>query len=562
MCLCEDCTCLNLSTLFEAVRSSDIVQSQERVKTSNENHIQQLSLFSLRQSSKICDLCALLLKLVIFQDALLPKWDPTEALCKIFVIDYGDILSDKSGAMIPLENFMGYASKVVESIPRLSIHVEFGTQRRIILPCGLQVKASDSPVVDKSTFLRGRLVGPQAGLQLMLKWIRMCSETHGTTCVPSHISDEIDALTMRVIYIERLYIVGLPEDSNYVVLSYVWGETEQLRLLQENYGELTQAFGLRSLIDRLPRTIADAMGLVGRLSKRFLWVDSLCIIQDDPADLAVQIQQMNVIYGCAALTIVAAAGSNSNAGLPSLNPNSRKSFIIDEEIQGVRLITSLPDFAQSINNSTWESRGWTMQEKILSKRLLIFTEYQVFYHCNSATWCEDAIWESEDPYIQLQSRLGTLSPHLVRCALPHRSFTGVRKYSHLVTSYHDRQLSYESDALNAFTGVLTALGKELKTSFIWGLPESAFDDTLLWRSPIQMANLRREQFPSWTWLGWKASGLPGDIEFPVVHTAHVETVFLVQWHQITAKGEQKLIGPSTTYYELPKFESLPSPKVP
>jgi hypothetical protein len=288
----------------------------------------------------------------------------------------------------------------------------------------------------------------------------MCSETHGSVCTPPQIRDETSALTIRVIDVEQLCIVNLPKNCEYVVLSYVWGKTAQLRLLRENYENLTQPFALRALLDTFPRTIADATTLVRQLGERFLWVDSLCIIQDSPEDLAVQIRHMNVVYGCASLTIVAAAGSDSDAGLPGLRPNSRKTLEIDQEIEGVSVITALPYFADNVVNSVWESRGWTMQEKVLSKHLFIFTEYQVFYHCNRATWCEDAVWEFETPFIHLQGGVGTMSPSLARCALPHRNLTGLEKYAHLVSGYHGRQLSYENDALNAFTGALTALSKD------------------------------------------------------------------------------------------------------
>ncbi len=312
----------------------------------------------------------------------------------------------------------------------------------------------------------------------------LLGNTRGVCTLPQK-RDETSELTIRVINVEQLCIINLPKDCEYVVLSYVWGKTAQLRLLRENYGNLSQPFALRALLDTFPRTIADAITLVRQLGERFLWVDSLCIIQDSPEDLAVQIQHMDIVYGCASLTIVAAASSDSDAGLPGLRPNSRKILDIDQEIEGIPVITALPSFADSIVDSVWESRGWTMQEKVLSKNLLIFTEYQIFYHCNKATWCEDAIWEYETPLIQLQGGRGTMSPDLPRCALPHQNLTSLGKYAHLVSGYHGRQLSYENDALNAFTGALTTLGKDLNTSFIYGLPESAFDQTILWRSPIQ-----------------------------------------------------------------------------
>ena len=122
-------------------------------------------------------------------------------------------------------------------------------------------------------------------------------------------------MTIKVIDVEQLCIINLSKDCEYVVLSYVWGRTAQVRLLRENYGNLTQPFALRVVLDTFPRTIADAITVVKRLGERFLWVDSLCLLQDSPEDLAVQIRHMNVVYGCASLTIVAAAGSDSDAGL-------------------------------------------------------------------------------------------------------------------------------------------------------------------------------------------------------------------------------------------------------
>lgn len=554
MSFCDDCRTLDLSTRLKATKG--LVQSAQQ-------DIQKWTLKSLRKSAETCHLCQLVLKVVNFHDRMLPETPPDDLLCILMIKDYGDILSMESGEIISPEILLGYESNDVEQILRLYIRVETANQARpVTLPCGLQMKAPDSSV-HRSTVLKGRLVGSQVEISLLLEWIKICPEFHGTICASARIPDETDNLRMRVIDIERLCIVDLPRDAEYVALSYVWGNAHQQLLLLENLEGFTQPFGIREIAGKLPKTIRDAMDLVEQLGQRFLWVDAMCIIQDDPVDLEVQIQHMNVVYGCATLTVVAASGSDSNAGLPGVNPNSRKLLAIDHEIQGVHLVTSLPDFTSSLGKSVWDSRGWTMQEKVLSKHLLIFTEYQVFYHCNSATWCEDAIWESQDPCIQLSPGIDISSPDNASRALPHRSFTGLWKYSHFVTDYRSRHLSYQSDALNAFMGALTALGRELNTSFIWGLPESAFNETLLWQSQIQKASLRREQFPSWTWLGWKDSELPGLMHFPTVDTAHVETVGHVQWHRVTTDGSQELIGPPpTTYFELPRFDGPMTPKAP
>ncbi|KAF4637187.1 hypothetical protein G7Y89_g893 [Cudoniella acicularis] len=547
--LCKSCANLDLLSLFKWPEGSD------------GKVLRTWSPLSLQQSSETCDLCHSVLKLINFHDRLLLGTHLNDRAYRLLVGDYGLIISNKSGGIINPGDSGDDGTKNYESVTRLSLSVDVANRPlRIPLPCGLQMASPDSSD-SRLTVLRGREVGEVVDMELVSRWIQTCRESHGIVCTPRHMSKEVDDLMIRVIDIERLCIVTLPGRADYVALSYVWGATEQLRLLQENYKDFTQEFGLRSQVNKLPRTIYDAMDLTGRLRERYLWVDALCIIQDDPADLNIQIQHMNVVYGCATLTIVAAAGSDSNAGLPGLNPKSRDVLSIAREIQGVSLIASLPDFASAISESVWESRGWTMQEKVLSKRLILFAEYQLFYHCNSATWCEDASWESQDPYFHLQPGWGAMSPGLREIGLPHHSLSGFEKYTYLVKGYITRQLSYQSDALNAFAGALTDLSKELNTPFIWGLPASAFDDALSWRYVFQKASQRREGFPSWSWLGWRASERLGDMNFAFDHHRHVKTISVIQWNQVTAEGEVRVIGqPPTPSLELPELKDLPTPR--
>lgn len=132
--LCPGCTRSSLSTPLQVVKSSDIIESRSRTKTSNEHSIQQLNLSSLRQSASNCDLCALFLKLVEFQDALLPKIDPEEVRCLLYLKDYGDILCQDPGATIDPEENLVYGSKAVESVPRLCLTAEWANNQRAIYP--------------------------------------------------------------------------------------------------------------------------------------------------------------------------------------------------------------------------------------------------------------------------------------------------------------------------------------------------------------------------------------------------------------------------------------------
>jgi hypothetical protein len=103
----------------------------------------------------------------------------------------------------------------------------------------------------------------------------------------------------------------------YLALSYVWGNVTQLMASKTNILDLMQDNALVSQrhSNLIPRTIRDAIGLVPLLGERYLWVDSLCIIQDDEVFKHDQINAMAAIYSNAALTIVAAEGDSAEAGL-------------------------------------------------------------------------------------------------------------------------------------------------------------------------------------------------------------------------------------------------------
>lgn len=115
------------------------------------------------------------------------------------------------------------------------------------------------------------------------------------------------------------------------------------------------------------------MELVADLGERYLWVDSVCVVQDDESDKLNQLPLMSVIYNYAVLVIVAAAGENAHHGLPgqgySRNVSQRR-----ETVEGIELITGGPRFDCVLHSTVWNQRGWTFQEAVLATKLLIITE--------------------------------------------------------------------------------------------------------------------------------------------------------------------------------------------
>jgi len=114
-------------------------------------------------------------------------------------------------------------------------------------------------------------------------------------------------------------VTSTPLDEKYVALSYVWGQLPMFSLRGENVDFLSEPGALERVRLYLPRTINDAIDFVRALGTRYLWVDSLCLIQDDPEDVRQGLCLMNSIYRGSYFTIVAASGGDANEGLPGID---------------------------------------------------------------------------------------------------------------------------------------------------------------------------------------------------------------------------------------------------
>jgi Heterokaryon incompatibility protein (HET) len=164
-------------------------------------------------------------------------------------------------------------------------------------------------------------------------------------------------LLIDVVERKLAYISG-ETSVRYLALSYVWGRKAMPMLTKKNLAAWKSAKGLDIIITGLPKTIQDAIQLTNMLGERFLWVDSLCVIQDDHVFKSRLINKMNLIYENAFLTIFAAAGSDADAGLPGIREWSRGQ---DQPLVNVSedLTLIYPISHSSLRESVWASRGWT-----------------------------------------------------------------------------------------------------------------------------------------------------------------------------------------------------------
>ncbi|KIW03942.1 uncharacterized protein PV09_04779 [Verruconis gallopava] len=350
---------------------------------------------------------------------------------------------------------------------------------------------------ETSNLLLGRQVQPCADVALLRSWLNICQTSHEQQCEPMRFPGNY--FGMRVIDVQRRCVVFAPENCRYVALSYVWGEARQLLLIDETLSQLVDLDG--ALADNnvsVPMTIRDAMLLCEMLGEKYLWVDALCIQQDSGDDKARQLNAMGSIYQCAAFTIVAACGDGANCGLSGIRPGSRVVQQHVSQIDSFALGCTLPLFVDSVLDSAWHSRGWTCQEKHLSSRLLIFTAGQVFWRCRTSTFCEDVYLETSSESSTISRRLETSR---IRNFMISQDSDPHSRLSQLLVDYTTRQLRYDSDALDAVSGILSKFAPTF--TFFWGLPIENMVESLYWHSPSVSVVERRPNFPSWSWVGWK-----------------------------------------------------------
>lgn len=180
-------------------------------------------------------------------------------------------------------------------------------------PLVLQAYRERDSAVEKRYTLggSGRIVGPLADIQLPRSWLRQCEDLHGEEChSPRWLGSVTQPSFLRVIDVKRECIVSAPADCRYLALSYVWGDrSRSIISTKHNIGQIRTELGMGKM--DLPRTIAGSMTLVSALGERYLWVDALCIVQDDEEDPAMQVENMDSIYAGALLTTIAAADESA-----------------------------------------------------------------------------------------------------------------------------------------------------------------------------------------------------------------------------------------------------------
>ncbi|KAH8808019.1 heterokaryon incompatibility protein-domain-containing protein [Xylogone sp. PMI_703] len=209
--------------------------------------------------------------------------------------------------------------------------------------------AKISPIYTKT-------VGRSVSRHVDLDWLSSCLDSCDFT--PSDLDAAENSCKIRLIDVYRRCLVDATSTSRYVCLSYVWGRSAIPKLTTNNYARYSSEMGIQESDMADAQTIEDAIRLVSRLGFQYIWVDALCIMQDDPHDISTFIPNMGRIYSSATLTIVSDSQSAST-GIPGISV-TRSGPSPTLNAYGYALVASQVTLSEILTTSIWFSRGWTL----------------------------------------------------------------------------------------------------------------------------------------------------------------------------------------------------------
>ncbi|KAF4635098.1 hypothetical protein G7Y89_g3003 [Cudoniella acicularis] len=264
--------------------------------------------------------------------------------------------------------------------------------------------------------------------------------------------------------IELRLILSSHITAKYVALSRCWGNCQIAKTTSENIHSMFHNIPLSSL----PQTFQDTVNLCREFKIRYLWIDSLCIVQDDIMEWRHEAGRMTSVYGNAFLVIAASASSDDNIGM---FPRREGHYYhqSDFEWNGHAITVKAQPWRQHYEHyfsgeGPLATRSWGYQERLLGQRVLSYHQDELFSECNEMWRCEcgvgDRIGNSKHPY-NLREIFDNGKNHLDALYREWRQT--------IVCRYACRDLSKASDKLPAISRVTEAFRSRLDDDYVAGL---------------------------------------------------------------------------------------------
>jgi hypothetical protein len=270
----------------------------------------------------------------------------------------------------------------------------------------------------------------------------------------------------------------------------------------------------------LPKTFADAVLLTRKLGIKYIWIDSLCIIQGDPEDWVRESARMAEVYQNAVLTISADGAADGSQGLfqittlpicevsiPFQSPSGSglicaRETTLDGEGDHVHIIGHK-------QNEPLRHRGWALQEWLLSNRIVHFTTDELLWECKALQFCQCQVTSQSSTEWEEQMQGQWYRGLYYKKGKGDRG-GGYLEWPQVVRDFTKRQLTIQTDTLPALSGLAAFNKSNAAEDYIAGLWKSELPDAMLWQVSSEKSERYEDYYaPSWSWASTK-----GTIDFP------------------------------------------------
>jgi hypothetical protein len=344
---------------------------------------------------------------------------------------------------------------------------------------------------------------PMDNLQRVRDWLKACSLHKNCSkqfkqTLPYRILDVGSSENPRLRLVE-----DCKDDAEYIALSYCWGVEDTFVTTRDNLAEFKLSIDARNL----PQTFVDAIKVSRHLGQRYLWIDALCILQKDPVDWEEQSQKMGDIYSRAWLMISAANSRSVHEGfLRPRPPNAKLYGTIQEGEVLHKVYISVERSSEGLEDGILSkepltTRGWTLQERLLSQRKLHFCKRQIYWQCGTEVCSEDYC-----DFLQ-QPAPPSIIEGIITSVFVRKPRSPSEAWKEVVQVYSGCQLSEIADRLPAISGLAHQFSRHSQSlgQYYAGHWENDLLSSLLWfyAYPPRPAPPNGERcLPSWSWTAY------------------------------------------------------------
>ncbi|KAI1270913.1 heterokaryon incompatibility protein-domain-containing protein [Xylaria sp. FL0933] len=355
--------------------------------------------------------------------------------------------------------------------------------------------------------------------EILKKWLEDCDDNHpgchlqstdtSLIRVPTRLIDvgEKDSPIVHLLETRQSQSNQI-QDLRYFALSHPWGDKAEHNhycTTRENLGHHKDGINT----DILPGTFRDAIQVTRELGVRYLWIDSLCIVQGEDGDFDEEASHMETVFSTAYCVLAATRARGSSSGFLTPRPERK---LVKLERPGecpIYVCESIDNFQRDVIEGPLNKRGWVFQERALARRTIYFAENQNYWECGEGVRCETMT--------RMRNNQAALlgDPKFPKVATNSSKGGRIRLYEHLYEQYSRLQFTKISDRPLAIAGLEQRLIRAFDTQGGYGVFTRYFGRGLLWQrdvalapqglKPIQFPKSQKYKVPSWSWMAYEGA---------------------------------------------------------